>query len=437
VNQVSTETRSLLPVVGLVFLLAFSLAVRLGWAGMQSGGDRASLARLPDQLEYYDLAASLASDNGLRFHDERFGQDVVAYRTPGYPVFLAATGPNVRVARIVQAVIDASTVLAAYLLARRWLGQGPSLFAAAMVGVNPFLIYFSGLLLTETLFTALLAWGVVGLTSLPRRDGGGAGAWAGLIAGAACLAIAAIVRPSALPLAIALPLVMPNARWRTRLGTLGVTVLFLAALFGPWAARNQRLLGRPILATTNGGITLYDGFNPVATGASDQSFVARMPELREMSEVERSDYLERLGWRFIRERPGAAVRLAVSKLARTWSPIPLSAEFGQPVYRAVAMLYAVPLYVLVVVGLWRRQLPWPAVLLLVMPAVYFSAVHMMSVGSLRYRVPVEPLLCVFAGAAIVGKNKLSFRESVSDRGISIDPERLDHRDPSRRKLRSG
>lgn len=400
VNQASPETRSLSHAVGLVFLLAFSLAVRLGWAGTQSGGGRESLMKLPDQVEYFDLAASVVKGDGLRFYDERFGQTVVAYRTPGYPLFLAMTGPNVRTARAVQAFIDTTTVLAAYLLARRWLGKGPSLLTATLVAVNPFLVHFSGLLLTETLFTALLAWAVVGLTAFRGRDRGGAKVWAAVIAGTACLGVAAIVRPSGLLLAVALPLVMPNVTWRTRFTTLGIAVVVLATLFGPWAMRNQRLLGRPVVATTNGGITLYDGFNPVATGASDQSFVSRMPELRELTEAERSDYLEHLGWRFIGERPVDAIKLGFVKLARTWSPVPLSAEFGKPLYRAAAIAYAVPLYGLVVVGLWRRHLSRAAVVLLVTPAVYFSAVHVMSVGSLRYRVPVEPLLAVLAGAAV-------------------------------------
>ena len=374
---------------------------------MQTTTGREGLINLPDQLEYFDLATSLANGQGLKFFDTRFEQDVYAYRTPGYPAFLSALGPNVRVVRIVQSLIDASTVLATYLLARRWLGQGPSLLAAALVGINPFLMYFSGLLLTETLFTSLLIWAAVGLSVLRDREPDNK-AWLCIAAGVVCISLAAIVRPSGLPLALLLPLVMPGAAWRHRIATLVLTIVVLGALFAPWASRNQRLLGKPILATTNGGITLYDGFNPTQlqregseVGASDQSFIASMPELREMNEVERSDYLENLGWRFINERPGDAVKLGFAKLARTWSPVPLSAEFGRPVYRAVAVVYAVPLFAMVLMGLWRRALSRAAVVLLLTPAIYFSAVHVMSVGSLRYRVPVEPLLAVIAGAAIV------------------------------------
>jgi 4-amino-4-deoxy-L-arabinose transferase-like glycosyltransferase len=379
----------------LVVLLLVALVLRVGWAWTRPT-ERASLANLPDQREYVELADSIrtSGDKPMHFFDERFGQDVYAYRTPGYPIFLAVAGASLRAARVVQAFVDTSTVLAVYVLARRWLSERHALVAAGLIAVNPFLVYFSGLLLSESLFTSLLVWGVAGLAHAGGR------AWAS-VAGVACLAVATTVRPSALPLVILMsaiaPGVVPVARARTALAG----ICLLGFLLGPWAARNQNILGRAVLTTTNGGITLYDGFNPTATGASDQSFVAQMPELREMDEVQRSDYLEDLGWRFIRERPADAVLLGVKKLARTWSPVPLSAEFGQPAYRLVALAYAVPFYALVLLGLVRSDLSRGAMLFLFGPAIYFSVVHVMSVGSLRYRIPVEPILAVIAASSVV------------------------------------
>ena len=43
--------------------------------------------------------------------------------------------------------------------------------------------------------------------------------------------------------------------------------------------------------------------------------------------------------------------------------------------------------------------PWTAVLLLT-PAVYFTLVHMIFVGSVRYRVPAMPLLFILGGLAV-------------------------------------
>ncbi|MEA2735333.1 MAG: hypothetical protein QOE14_1784, partial [Humisphaera sp.] len=145
-------------------MLLAALALRVGWAATRPVDD-AAIAQLPDQREYLDVAHSLLSGEGFSFTDPRFNQRVYAYRTPGYPLMLAATGGNIRIARIAQALLDTSSVLAAYLLARRWLDQRASVIAAALVAFNPFLVYFSGLLLTETLCTAMLAGGMGLITS--------------------------------------------------------------------------------------------------------------------------------------------------------------------------------------------------------------------------------------------------------------------------------
>jgi hypothetical protein len=148
----------------LLVVLCAAFAVRLGWA-VSRPTDEASLRQLPDQVEYLELARSLLNGTGLRFYDDRFGQAVYAYRMPGYPAFLAACGGSPLVARVAQAVIDTSTVLAAALLAAALLPARSSrrgaVVAAVLVAANPFLVYFSGLLLSETLFAAMLAWGMV------------------------------------------------------------------------------------------------------------------------------------------------------------------------------------------------------------------------------------------------------------------------------------
>jgi ABC-type branched-subunit amino acid transport system permease subunit len=88
-----------------------------------------------------------------------------------------------------------------------------------------------------------------------------------------------------------------------------------------------------------------------------------------------------------------------TKIVRTWSPVPLSNEYGgNRLYVLVALLYGLPFYVLVGVGLWKGGLPKTAQVILLLPAIYFTAIHALSVGSLRYRIPVEPPMALIAGS---------------------------------------
>jgi len=410
----------------LLAILALALIARLGW-GLTRPADDASLEALPDQREYLAIARNLVAREGLHFVDQRFNDVVYAFRTPGYPVFLAMCRGNVRIARGAQAAVDTLTVLAAYLLARRWLPVGPSLFAAFLCGINPFLIYFSGLILTETLFTAMLAWGMVLLTRHGRW-------W---IVGGLILALAALVRPGtiALPVVLGITAALANRNpakpyhhWSLPVGTtmLLLTVLVLA----PWAFRNSRVIGQWIWTSTNHGFTAYDGFNPDATGASDQSFVTQMPQLRQMNEADRSEYLTERARTFVRENPAQAVELGIRKVVRTWSPRPLSKEFGRPLYVAVAYVFTGPIYLMTLLGLSYRTLPRPAKLFLLVPAIYLTLSAALSVGSLRYRVPAEVPISVIAAAG--GQEMLrrlmerpSFRRVVVENPLDAAPAESD------------
>jgi len=153
-----------------------------------------------------------------------------------------------------------------------------------------------------------------------------------------------------------------------------------------------------IWTSTNAGITRYDGFNPDATGASDQSFVEAMPQLRSMTEVERNDYLAREASDFIRTRPLDSIKLAVAKVIRTWSPRPLSSEFSKPHYVILAFGYSLPFFTLFAMGWLTSPMPATAKLFLAAPAVYLTVAAALSVGSLRYRIPAEVPMAVVAAA---------------------------------------
>jgi hypothetical protein len=165
----------------------------------------------------------------------------------------------------------------------------------------------------------------------------------------------------------------------------------------PWTWRNHHILGHWVFTSTNSGITQYDGFNPSANGSSNQNFIQQMPELRPMSEVERNEYLAKLAREYASAHPAGVLELAVRKICRTWSPIPLSAEFGsRRLYILIAAGYSIPLDLLVLWGLSSGTLPRAAKVFLLIPAVYFTLAHALSVGSLRYRIPAEVPMAVVA-----------------------------------------
>jgi len=393
--------------IALAGVMLVGLGVRLAW-GLRQPSDDASINQLPDQREYLDLGNHIFGADGLEMSDPRFGQTVYAFRTPGYPFLVGCCGGNPVIVRIAQSVLDSITVGAIFFLARRWLSLRGAVLAAALVALNPYLIFFSGLILSETLFTTMLGCGLalLVLSDGPWPAGDKRLAWLG---GGAILALAVLVRPGAILIPVVLgcgaallnrdPHPAQKSRWPL---PVAATMLLLTGLvLFPWAARNRWIVGAWVWTSTNDGITRYDGFNPDATGASDQRFALSMPWTSDMSEVARSRYFSGLADDWIAAHPWRAMKLAGIKIARTWSPMPLSRKYGgQWKYRAVGLTFSAGFDVLVLVGLRRGNLSGPAKRFLLLPAVYFTIAAALSVGSIRYRIPAEGPMAIVAASAV-------------------------------------
>jgi hypothetical protein len=396
----------------LLLIVSIALLLRIGLMIAQPLNEK-SIDRLPDQREYLSLAQHLLHHHELSFVDPRFGQTVYAYRMPGYPLFLAACGCSISIAQMAQCLIDTSTVLAVYLITRQLSGGSrASLIAAALMAFNPFYVYFSNLLLSETLFASLLAWGIYFLIHRSRRQ---------IALGAFFLIAAAYVRTTGLLMmpAVVFAVALNNSpvaayplskrrRLCPRLWCLGycvpTTLLFSSVLvlcMYPWADRNHNRLGSWIWTTTNDGVTLYDGFHPGATGASDQRFVTEMPALMSMNEVQRSRFLADSARRWVETHWMQTPALTLRKILRGWSPVPLSQDFGRRMYRIISAAYSVPFDLLCLAGLFSPRLPRRTKLLLAMPAMVVTLGQALTVGSIRYRMPAEAPLAALAVAGMV------------------------------------
>ncbi len=378
-----------IPRTVLLIVVGLAIALRVGWSIAMP----TSLEALPDQQEYVALAESVLDGRGFALTDERYAvpQTLLAQRMPGYAAFVAALGASPTLVRIAQALIEASTVLATMLLTRQLVGgRCLPILAGAGVALHPYLAYFSTLVLTETLFTALLTWAMWALVR--SRDDG---KWWWLAA--VLMLTATYLRPSgaALWLTMALAAAVLPTRVKLPIGPMATAMAVLLVGLSPWIVRNALVLEAWVPTTTNSGITLYDGWNADnTTGGSDQAFVPLMPELSLMSEVERNNHLRDKAVEAMRRDPWRTVELAVKKVGRTWSPVPLSEP--RLLVRVVGGVFVGSLFVLALIGLMRGPGGWRMKVLLLTPIVTLTLLHAASVGSMRYRLPIDPLLCVLA-----------------------------------------
>lgn len=368
-----------------------------------------------DSQSYWDLARTI-----VRGEPYAIGRDrALVFRTPGYPLLLAplflAGGdyPPVLWARALSAVLDTLAVAGVGWVAWRLFDPRAGLVAAALAALYPGSIAVGVLVLSEAPFCPLMLlhlglWMAAWQSPTARRAAGLAVA-AGVAAG-----LATLVRPSWLlfvPFGVGIGLAASAHRRRhLGLGTAMLAGLILTML--PWWVRNALATGRFVPTTLQVGASLYDGWNPQATGASEMSFVERFAaqercrfeaEARPGDEsfevrLDRRLRQEALAW--AREHPAEVARLAVVKLGRMWNVWPNDAGMSSgPVRIAMAVSY-VPIVLVALVGAAgtiRRG--WPYVLCW-LPAAYFSLLHMVFVSSIRYRQPAMLGLMVLAGGAV-------------------------------------
>ena len=254
------------------FIVIAGLALRMdaAWTG--------NTANLPDSAAYERIARGLQEDGafvqsgpGTPAHP----QPATNY-SPGLPlavagVFEMAGDDDVRLARILLALIGTLAIPFAWLLARRLAPpEDPGvagIVAAAVVAFYPCLIADAGMLLTESLAGSLITGALLAilrardqLGNLSRPAAQRAFDW--LLPGA-LLGAAAMVRPEYLPVSVLLVLVVVliSRRHGLRHVLIAASLMLFAFLLviTPWTTRNLDQSGRLVPLSTGGGQTLFTG----------------------------------------------------------------------------------------------------------------------------------------------------------------------------------
>ncbi len=270
------------------------------------------------------------------------GDVPTAYRPPLYPLVLSpavALGPWSRAAvAILHLAMGLATVWLTYRLGRQAGLGGCALVAAALVACDPILLAQSALVMTETLAALLAAVSLALLAAASRRPSAGRAAAAG-----ACMALAALCRPTFLPWTILAAVVLPlSARWKGRAAWPHATALFASFAAGvvivlaPWAARNQARFGRPILTTTHGGYTFLLANNPyfyehLRSGAwgsvwsaeeLNRDFASHAARAGAESELAADRLAYSLGWENVRREPAMFLYACAVRVGQLWAPLP-------------------------------------------------------------------------------------------------------------------
>lgn len=370
-----SEARSLL------VLLLLALLLRLGF-----GMTRQGLQESADEQHWDQMARALWQRGVL-------APEAGTYRPPLYPLLIAATyqivGHRPAGVRLWQAILGTATCGLLYTWAQRLGGKRTGLIAAALAAGYPPFVFFSGVLMAETLLIFLTAAVLVQTARLEKTPSLANAAGLGLLLG-----LAGLGKPVLLFWA---PFLL-GGWWRrsedlrARGWQVATALAGIALAIAPWTLRNALSTGHLVPISTNVGINLLIGHEPGATGTYRDGvdylevfdrLVApeQDPVLRDRLAVRRV-----LGW--IWADPGRAAGLAGRKLFLLWRPW----ISGESAWRnALVLLTSGPLMILGLGGLGqmrgRGQL-WNIASLL----VALSLVHALFFAHFRFRLPADAAL---------------------------------------------
>lgn len=370
---------------------------------------------------YFDRAIALSHGLGYTLHGLP-----TALWPPGWPYFLAGLmsvfGPSILAAEIVQSILGALTAGIVFLIGRALFGRASGLLAGIAYAVLPSAIEWCAVLASEPLYTLLWALSTYIWISVPPRRLGWF-ALSGVLLGAA-----ALVRPSALlywivPAVYVLLVRSERQRIGAWASALGLTVACMILVVTPMIVRNYRAFGTLVVISNNGGVSLYEGNNPQSSGTDSILYDPRIQKLLENPRTEAvADRLaSALAVQYITSHPKRELRLVLRRIKVLYagddqvirfalrsrhyqeaqSPPPGDRLASALVRVNNAFYYTVMVCALLGLAFCIRHLRsgqadmrWVILLGMIL---YNTLIFGIFTSVERYRFPVMPYFCVFAG----------------------------------------
>ncbi len=397
----------------LIFVLSCAALVRLVYL-YQAQGTPLYEVLLIDSDFYHREALHIVAGNWLG--------DAVFFMNPFYAYFLALVysllGAEPFWAALFQVAMGTASCALVYGIASLLWGERAGLCGAGLMACYGVLVFYDGSLLTAT---PILFLNLCALYALLRWENGGRAHW--LYMAGLALGLSATARPTVLLFAMVLAswCIGQAGSWRAGLRAWVQVCLAIGLVVAPVAVRNYAMGGEWGLTTSAMGMNFYVGNHPGATGIYAQvDFLSSAePEkerdefIREaqrrtqtnMTPAQASRYWFGRGLAYISEQPLDYAALLLRKTYMFFSRV--EAQNNLSFYFArdfVPLLHWVVvgwwLVAPLALGYWVSASPQQRVLLLDLYFACYLAACLLFFVSSEYRLPVVPILALYAGRLI-------------------------------------
>jgi 4-amino-4-deoxy-L-arabinose transferase-like glycosyltransferase len=347
-----------------------------------------------------------------------------AFTQPLYALVLApvyeTVGRNWYTVAPLQILIAAGTAVLVFAIGERVVSRQVGVVAALLSTLHPYLVWHD-VHINREIVDGFLAAAVTLLVVIATERNS---ARVAACAGAACgLAVLGNARLALLPAVIAMYLLWVLTPRRTAVAGGAAVVLVAALVVTPWVVRNKISVGCAALTTDSRALWKANNSStygvlargewidqvPEPAGAPPwpelaADITARGGPVVEVDECAQMRFYRRLVIDFWRDHPGEKAKLAVQAVRMLWNPSVTVDESGTTsgVARTIKT-FGEPVYWVLLVGLafaGLLRLPRRFLALTLILLGYQTVTAMVFVGTVRYRVPWDFLICIPAAVGI-------------------------------------
>jgi 4-amino-4-deoxy-L-arabinose transferase-like glycosyltransferase len=427
VKQRRISTRTVLFII-----IAVSVIVRLA-AAFMLGNQVINLPGTSDQISYHNLALRVLGGYGFSFGENwwpaTLANTPTAHWSFLYTIYLvlvyALFGPNPLIARLIQAIIvGILQPLLVYKIGESVFNRKVGLVGAAITAVYIYFIYYAATLMTEpfyilSILSSLYLGILLSAPGEPQNHSQARDFWLAALLGLA-IAVAVLLRQLYL---LFLPFLFVWIWWvRHKLGgrsvvlPLALSACVLVLMILPLTLYNYGRFHRFVLVNTNAGFAFFWGNNPIygthfVPILSDDTggYGSLIPkDLIGMDEASLDQALLRRGLQFVRDDPVRYIKLSISRIPVYFQFWPTGSSGLLSNFSRVAsfgIFLPFMFYGLVISLIFR---PWSLlnwikspVFLLHLFIIIYTVIHLLTWALIRYRLPVDAVLVMFAALAFV------------------------------------
>ncbi len=427
-------------------LFLLSLLIRLFFIAAW-GSEEKIYDSLFDQYIYIDLAKNFVAGHGLSLSFDVFIAEAntpTSIQPPVYPLVLAGIfyffGESYLAIRLLQVVLSSIISVVTFLIGKKVFDKSTALLAGLLTCVYPVLVMYTRPIMGEILYTFLLSLITFLLLKFYQEPFPPIYFfWWAILFG-----LAFLIRPEILVLAFLVGLFVlwrifsakPRVSFRYTGAVLGISLLAVTLVIGPWIVRNRMIHGE-FLALPNKRWSIWEenwlrymreSFPEWEEGCHGiDPLICVIPDFHTLSEVERDRYVSNLGRDFVLTHPDLFLRYSVSRFLKSYPIIPRE-EFlpplgykgqEQPVdgYHFTSLddipTYTSPfeklrvwsfraIFLLGVFGIMMalKERRW-ALAPLGLPLLFSVTTTLLLYGKERARLPIDPYLILFAAYGLI------------------------------------